>query len=691
MRKKRLSNLLLIIQHPLMLALPFSLFIWYLFPQFHRSFVADPVKSLVVSNDNIKGHYDFDNDGHSEYFHTGYMEGRSFVTMYTHKFVVDQWNFNGIFTPYGKRWLIGDYNNDGIKELYMLTARNDSLFLTGLDHRTGNEMPGGSIYLSEIPRMNSQSWAIHKAFMADLNNDGFGEAVVLLTNGFVRKPRCVIACDIAHRVVWRSPDIGAYGSNIEIYYTNNKPTITLCNYAPCNYPESDTAGIMHDHSSYRIELDGNLQFKYKPVEYKGDYCQFNLRPLKTAANTQLLSILIGSTQNPDYSLTVSDPSGNKIAQKVYPLDSEKAMHFHLFTNSRGIDNIIAITEFQKVQILDSKLQVLASADIRTDRILGEAADLDNDQKPELLATSDKPGEFLILREDLSNPAKFQTNNKGVFKHLNVIYRGDQPTHFSIQIDNVIYVYRYYNATPWIKFPALAGIYLIFLGFIWLIRRIQRNQLQKKYLMKQKITELKLQSIRNQMDPHFTFNVLNAIGSYIMQNKNEESYAMLMKYSKLLRGTISSSDKLSRTLQQELDLVTNYLELQKLRYDGLLTYSIEVDKEVDQQSIIPNMTIQTYVENAIKHGILHKEGGGDVTVIVKNENQNLTLLIRDNGIGRAKAATLNTTSTGKGLSIIHEAYQLLHEIKQIEIKEEVTDLYTDEGEAAGTEFKIILAH
>ncbi|MCH2045060.1 MAG: sensor histidine kinase [Saprospiraceae bacterium] len=144
------------------------------------------------------------------------------------------------------------------------------------------------------------------------------------------------------------------------------------------------------------------------------------------------------------------------------------------------------------------------------------------------------------------------------------------------------------------------------------------------------------TLKSQMNPHFIFNTLNSIQSLIRFNKNKEAYKYVNKFATLLRQTLNYTNKGFITLENEIELLTNYLEMEKMRLDGQLTFEIHT---IQQYLIsIPYMIIQPFVENAIEHGLLHKKVG-EKKIEIKFElvsEQLLCCTVTDNGIGREKA-------------------------------------------------------
>jgi sensor histidine kinase YesM len=226
---------------------------------------------------------------------------------------------------------------------------------------------------------------------------------------------------------------------------------------------------------------------------------------------------------------------------------------------------------------------------------------------------------------------------------------------------------------------------ILLTYLFLINK-KKKQIEKIETEK-KITELQLNTIRGQIDPHFTFNVINSIASVIYKEDKESAMKMFNKFSNLLRVVITSSAKTYRSIDDEISFVKNYLEIEKFRFKDKFEYSITLDKNVDKYKNIPKMVIQTHVENAIKHGLMHKEKEGKLSISIKcNDNENI-IIIEDNGIGREKAKHLSTKSTGIGLKIINSYYDLFNKYNKEKIIQEIIDLEDVSDNSSGT--KIII--
>jgi len=154
--------------------------------------------------------------------------------------------------------------------------------------------------------------------------------------------------------------------------------------------------------------------------------------------------------------------------------------------------------------------------------------------------------------------------------------------------------------------------------------------------KQKATESRLQSLRLQMNPHFLFNALNSIQQMILANEEMVATRYLSRFSKLLRMVLLHSDKESITLREEIDILKMYIELESVRFKESFTYSIHCDESIEVEEIkIPTLLIQPFVENAIWHGLMHKENNRRLTVTFTEMQDFLQCIIEDNGVGMSE--------------------------------------------------------
>lgn len=220
--------------------------------------------------------------------------------------------------------------------------------------------------------------------------------------------------------------------------------------------------------------------------------------------------------------------------------------------------------------------------------------------------------------------------------------------------------------------------------------VRRTQLKKEESQKinSELLRLQMQSVLKEFDHHFTFNAISSIGSLIMKNDRKSAYLYLTRLSALLRTSLRESSSMLKPISGELDFVRNYCELQKLRFGGRFDYSIEIGEEVDLNKEIPKMTIQTFVENAIKHGFENRKEGGKVEIILIHFENYHKIILRDNGIGRSESHKIRSDSTGYGIKTVNRVIDIMNRNNQLKASLEISDL-TSDGVSSGTEVVIII--
>ena len=227
-----------------------------------------------------------------------------------------------------------------------------------------------------------------------------------------------------------------------------------------------------------------------------------------------------------------------------------------------------------------------------------------------------------------------------------------------------------------------------LGLI-IFRNILLRRKNEKLQSNRKQGELQQQSLRAQMNPHFLFNSLNSINRFILQNNKSQASEYLTKFSKLVRFILQNSEAELIPLDNEIESLKLYLELEVLRFEYHFEYKISVDENIETDvTKVPPLIIQPYVENAIWHGLMHKEEIGQLDIELSQENKFLFIRITDNGIGRKKAAELLSKSATRhksmGLKITEQRIAVMHRSSEKKPSITINDLVNPDGSAAGTE-------
>lgn len=246
----------------------------------------------------------------------------------------------------------------------------------------------------------------------------------------------------------------------------------------------------------------------------------------------------------------------------------------------------------------------------------------------------------------------------------------------------------------------AGLFL--LGFlVYSVYRYRVNQFRKKEKLKseyeKKIANVEMSSLLAQMNPHFLFNSLNSIDSYIIRNESGKASEYLNNFARLMRLILQNSRSNYITLKDELEALELYMQMEGLRFQKKFEYSIKVDEGLDTSSlVIPPMLIQPYVENAIWHGLMHKDDGtkGRVEIILSADDHKLKCVVQDNGIGRGKAEEIKAMKTGNrkrsmGMQITRDRIEMINKLYGTRTTVEITDLVDREGNSAGTRVELTI--
>jgi ligand-binding sensor domain-containing protein len=207
-----------------------------------------------------------------------------------------------------------------------------------------------------------------------------------------------------------------------------------------------------------------------------------------------------------------------------------------------------------------------------------------------------------------------------------------------------------------------------------ITKWQKNQEQKQLLLKHQILILEQRALQAMMNPHFIFNVMNSIQHYINTQDTSNANKILTGFAKLIRKNLEICTKSYISLEEELEYLNLYLILEKKRFGSKFNYTINIDPELDKEEVyIPSMLLQPYVENAIWHGLMPKEEGGnlEIEMVLQKEEHALLIRIIDDGVGiensiRTKAGE----HLSKGMSLTEERVNLLNQIESSNIEIEI---------------------
>ena len=262
-------------------------------------------------------------------------------------------------------------------------------------------------------------------------------------------------------------------------------------------------------------------------------------------------------------------------------------------------------------------------------------------------------------------------------------------------------FKFTIAKPWwLQWWFLALCFLIAATLIFIIYKTRLQVQQKKmkvtmesFRAKEELRHSQLAALKSQMNPHFMFNALNSIQEFILTNDKRQANMYMGKFADLMRMTLDMSNKSLVRLFDEIKILKLYLELEALRFEEHFSTSIKVAENINTADIqLPAMLIQPYVENAVKHGLLHLQAEKKLSVSFTLEEPSvISCTITDNGIGRKRSGEINELRYNKHTSFATGATQkrleLLNVERPLSIAVQIVDLMDTSGQAIGTSVTI----
>lgn len=694
----RLINFLL---HPAFISLIISLLIIWALPPIFNKFEVKLTNSLIALQDgDVRCYHDFNHDGNSEFvmfrFHSTINNKPYFSIKDKDNKIFNDWPIS-----HGQ-WLIGhinvffgDFDNNGQDEVYGLSISNDSIFLNGIEPLGSKEFVVREKFITMCGiTNNSIDSQIMSGMLCDLNGDSYKEAIISITSGYSIQPRAIFAYDFVNDTIFRSP----YSmTSLDYFYCEDLDGDHINELFGITTPRGNTSlsSPYSDSIAWLMVLDNNLDFKFEPIP-------LNIYPSGIEAishkidNKEQLLVLsdYSGTEDIATKLFLYTPKGIKIDSLILQ-EGRFSLHFYQ-TNSYNKKFLVKWHQDELIiyEIKDKfKLKnVFQSEDFKIFR--REAIDINNDGNPEFIFYK-KPNPFsnheelVITDHNFKNPV---TLKLGTGKYSKIIITTAHKkkinlNYISIQQTDRWYKYEYFkNPLYNIKYLIHGGIYLVLYLFFLLLFKLQKHLIEKRHKNEKYLSSLQLKTIKNQLDPHFALNTLNAIGSLISKNDTHLANQLFEKYSKLTRETLLGANKVSNTIKEELSFVRDFLELEKFRYNNKFEYSIIVDESIDPNIIkLPRMLVHTFIENAVKHGLKHIDNKehGQLNINVSKKSKHIVISIKDNGIGRLESAKYNKFSTGKGIEIVSEMTNLYNKLNNTKITYQIIDL------ERGTEVIVIL--
>ena len=651
-------------------------------------YVSETINTMYVTPGQVFHYDDLDGDGGADLIRTKHnIKGVAAVVVEMDDKILGQFDLGGKFRNSSNYTFIGDYNSDGKKEIFTFTHADAKIWLNQLDAFDTIQPPKKKKIFIDSVWVKDGEYDFTQSFygLYDMNGDGAKELIFNISAGFSVYPRKVYYYDIKNDTLIKSVAYGACASISQIADIDGDslPEVLMNTQAINNMMGKYDLPYSDGHSWIMV-FDHKLQFKFEPTKSGGVHSFSKVNYIKTQDKSLLVAALISQ--------------GKGMVVKPRPVVLKK-----LDVNGKVKDvNTIKILDFNIRHIIDPEncLLFFEQDKIFTiDTLLRKIKLKKNKQLKKLypkFSPDYKTGIYQMFQSSETGGIFFVDATFEQFIPVNVIGKYDKifqvsqlepihnNPHFAIQTDEEVMRFIIKKSPHYVyRFGYYGGGYVVLLVFILTIQWLQRRQLNKQFEIERTISKLRFRAIKNEISPHFTLNVLNSIVALAYKGEPEKVFEHSMKFSKLIQASLLDSEKMTRALEEELEFVKNYLELQKLRFGDKIRYQYEIDENVDLSMIVPKMVIHTYTENAMKHGLALLEKDGLLKIIIHQTDHYLDITIDDNGVGREQTRKTKSGSTGKGQKIMQEYYQIFNAKNEQKITCEIIDKEDEIGKPTGT--------
>lgn len=655
------------------------------------------VDAIPVSRHSQNYFHDMNGDTFSEWIEFGYDYDDMNFPYYTIYSGLEE-GFRLIHDQYNpqRQWLMqsraafGDVDGDGWDEVLHFTFRDDSLFLF-----CGDPMEGVTerfeIFLDSVSfRDDFPDFSAVIESIQDFNGNGTADVLVRINAGHSLVPREYYIYYVDRDTLVRS--------KMGYAHVGEAKVLSLPEYGPVILPSSSYSpqnvnfqAYLTDTISWMVLMNSNLEFVFDPVPCPGYKTGVQAFFFVREDDTTICALFRDHDKktNPP-TIKIFDFRGEVLAERTL---NEKSL--------RNV-SLVAIPGDEGTRMFLSDLNGPWVSEILPDLSIGKpiscmlntkyaVLDLEGDGDVEIInIIPSNVYTLYIYTSGLSDKVELGLGAYPGTIIFSPLHSQDRFANMAIQLEDMLTFYTYERNPGLIRnYIILAISWFLLSLFLYFILLLQKRMLRRKYENERKMMELELMTIKNQVDPHFMFNTMNSIGSYILKEEKKKAYQYLIDFSQMIRSTLSHSKDISISLEDEIAFVWKYLELEQLRLNSSIEFSINVAPGIDRALLIPKMIIQTFAENAVRHGLRHKKGHGKLEIEVWKNEGNLVIRIEDNGIGREGSRNLKTQGTGHGQNIVSQIISLFNRLNKTDVTFKIKDLKDDHDHPTGTRVEVCI--
>lgn len=591
----------------------------------------------------------------------------------------------------------GDFDGDNIDEIFAFTVNNnDSLHISVIKHYPDKKIIKQK-FIAILPKIkNAYDYNFLPLALEDNNGDKSPEFIFTINAGYSLQPRAVYAWDLKNDTIYHSPLMGVAikslpkTSYLKDVNGDSIKEIFLHTVAVDNYSSPIP---FDDHNSWIMVFTKNLNFLFEPIKIPGEQTHLFHFPFYNQKNAGVGVFFYSERQkkNEFPSFLFYNTKGKEIEKISLGRNKDyKVANFYIQSNTNYL--VFEKNGSIEIQTLSSSFKNITNKRVIPGINRGLTyCDIDLDGKDEIIAYSEIDKKAIVFRKGFKHAVEtnigITENNRGVYS--SVAIKNNKPEFFPFLANNSLNYLKYtQNPLYYLNFILAVFFYFLLVFVFSQLKRIWLKNLIQKQQTEQEMQNLQMQTVMNQLNPHFTFNAINTVGSAILEKDTQKAYDSLTRVSRLFRRVVDQAYQPYKTLGQEIEFVQDYLDVEQTRFGDKLKYEITVEEGVDRTIKIPKMLIQLFVENSIKHGLFHKKDGGKINIHISQEKESIKITIEDNGLGRQKAAEFTSDGTGKGMLILENYLKLFKEQYNREITFKVNDVVKN-NEVCGTRVEIMV--
>ncbi len=666
-----------------------TLVIIYFLPDYFTKYKLELKEQTYISKNYRVYYSDLNNNNLSERIIAVPSVNSSFMLHDDKDNLVDQWNFSGRFIGSTDLCWFFDTDGDGFTEVYTVTQKLDSVFLNIAVPYINNSVQTDikTIFIDTINEYNNTfSCGVYGAKLSNHKINGVKEVLFTITQGFGGNPRNIYKYNSKTYQIQKSEHLTNASYIVDQADINNDgfDEIMFKHYSHGNKLDSIYT-TRSDESLWLSVLDYKLDFLFMPIEIKVPYSRLIVQSYEHNGIINLLALLNSNQREISKpKLLVYSNSGILIKEKKLA-----SGWYQIFPNESKNGFLLFNTENGHLKKLDLEFEEQSAFILKPNSELYKI-DINNDGINEWLNVPLDRREFSIYQENFKDKQSFEFPSSDTPSFYYGVIKTANNNQLYIQNNDYYYTFNYLeNPYFYYKYLSYLFIYVLVLGFVLLIIKGQKIRTEKQRTMEKEIVELQLKTIKNQVDPHFVFNAINTISGLMLTDRKLEADEFICNFSDLMRSTLQKSDKVFCSLQEEIDYVKKYMELQQVRFNQQFKYQLKIESTINLNDNVPKHILYTYIENAIKHGINSKYKLL-IKIDILERNDKLVLTIEDNGGGFNPSKNTKINSTGNGIVIMGKIYNLYTKLYKKQISHNIKEITDDKNKSIGVKVSVFIS-